>query len=219
MSAARSCRRDVAAWTLLLGACVSPLAEEHVATALVQQRLPAITAGSTPVAVLEQAFGPATATFDQGRLRCWALMLVERWLAIDVDALAVAGLAAGCVFYAGTPAQSPHGLQDLRYGKADRRLLAAGTTREQVLMRLGVPDRVVDGGSVLLYVAAVESGSLLVLMAGPGGGVAGESLPLGKSVAVAITFDDAGHYVDHRLALAGYGEPHVAAQRALQPKQ
>jgi hypothetical protein len=89
VSAARPCRRDVAAWTLLLGACVSPLAEEHVATALVQQRLPAITAGSTPVAVLEQAFGPATATFEQGRLRCWALMLVERGLAIAVDARGV----------------------------------------------------------------------------------------------------------------------------------
>lgn len=130
---------------------------------------------------------------------------------------AVACLASGCVLYVGKPAQSPHGLQDVRYGTSPRRLLAPGTTREETLLRLGVPDRVVDGGRVLLYVAAVESGSLLVLLASPAGQVGGESLPLGRSVAVAITFDANGLYAGHRTALAGYSEPHVAAHRALLP--
>ncbi|MFN9707113.1 MAG: hypothetical protein ACK595_20150, partial [Planctomycetota bacterium] len=42
-----------------------------------------------PVAVLEQAFGPATATGGQGRLRGWALMLVVRGQPSDVEARGV----------------------------------------------------------------------------------------------------------------------------------
>ena len=121
--------------------------------------------------------------------------------------------SSGCVFYVGTPAQSPHGLQDLRYGKAPRDLLRPGTTREDVLTRLGTPDRVVDGGRTILYVAPVESGQLWVVTSGSGSGVQ----PLGSSVALAVTFDDAGRYASHRIEVAGLGEPHVAAQRALPP--
>lgn len=82
---------------------------------------------------------------------------------------------------------------------------------------MGVPDRVVDGGRRLLYVAPVQSGQLWLMAASPNGQLRGGALPLGRSVALAITFDDAGSYADHRLALAGLGEPHAAAQRALQP--
>lgn len=128
-----------------------------------------------------------------------------------------AGLTSGCILYAPTPAQSQHGLQDIRYGTSPRDLLAPGTRREDVLLRLGVPDRVLDGGRVLLYVDSVKSGSLLVLVASPAGQVGGEELPLGKSIAVAITFDAAGRCAGHRTALAGYSEPHIAAQRALLP--
>lgn len=130
-----------------------------------------------------------------------------------VAALLAALAASGCVFYVGTPAQSPHGLQDLRYGKGPRDLLRPGATREDVLLRLGVPDRVVDGGRVLVYVAPVESGQLWVVTSGSGSGVQ----PLGSSVALAVTFDDAGRYANHRIEVAGLGEPHVAAQRALLP--
>lgn len=82
---ARPHRRSAAAAALLLGACISPLAEEHVALAAAQRHLPALVAGSTPVAAIEQAYGPATATMEQGRLRCWVLMLVEPRLDVDVD--------------------------------------------------------------------------------------------------------------------------------------
>lgn len=132
-------------------------------------------------------------------------------------AVAATLAAAGCIFYVGTAAQSPHGLQDLRYGKGMRDLLRPGTTREEVLIRMGVPDRVVEGGRKIVYVAPVESGQLWLVAASPSGQVGGGGLPLGRSVALAITFDDAGGYVDHRLALAGLDEPQAAAQRALQP--
>jgi hypothetical protein len=139
--------------------------------------------------------------------------------AVVAIAITFAAGAGGCVLYAPTAAQSPHGLQDLRYGTANKGLLAPGTARETVLLRLGVPDRVVDGGRVLLYVDSVESGSLLLLMAAPAGQIAGASLPLGSSVALAVVFDGVGRCVGHRLALAGYSEPHIAAQKALQAAQ
>lgn len=129
-----------------------------------------------------------------------------------VAVLVVATLASACVFYVGTPAQSPHGLQDLRYGAGLQDMLRAGTTREDVLLRLGTPDRVVDGGRVLLYVAPVESGQLWVIT---GGGSGGGALPLGRSVALAVTFDDASRYAGHRFELAGLSEPQRAAQQAL----
>lgn len=69
-----------------LAGCATPLAERHVEAAHVQQRwLPAIVEGRTPVGALERAFGPPTATFEGGRLRCWVLMLVEKGLAVEVD--------------------------------------------------------------------------------------------------------------------------------------
>lgn len=134
-----------------------------------------------------------------------------------VAALLAAMAASGCVFYVGTTAQSPHGLQDVRYGKGPRELLRPGTTREEILTRFGVPDRVLDLGRTILYVAPVESGQLWVVAASPAGQVGGAGLPMGRSVALAITFDDDGCYARHRMALAGLGEPHAAAQRALQP--
>lgn len=82
----RPSRRRVAMpLVLLAGGCVASLSEVHVAPADLQRHLPAIVVGDTPVATLERAFGPPTARFEQGRLRCWALMLVEKDLAIDVD--------------------------------------------------------------------------------------------------------------------------------------
>jgi len=79
-------RWSAAALALLPAACATPLVEDHVATAHVQQRwAPAIVAGETPVAALERAFGPPTATFEQGRLRGWVLMLVEKGLVVAVD--------------------------------------------------------------------------------------------------------------------------------------
>jgi hypothetical protein len=128
--------------------------------------------------------------------------------------LAVAGLASGCVFYVGAPAQTPHGLEDLRRGVGLQGLLRPGATREDALLAMGGPDRVVDGGRTLLYVAPVTSGELWVVVAGPGGGAAG-ALPLGHSVALAITFDDGGGYLSHRLEVAGLSEVSAAAQRAL----
>jgi hypothetical protein len=127
-------------------------------------------------------------------------------------ALAAALLAPACVFYVGTSAQTPHGLQDLRYATAPSELLRPGTTREQALCALGVPDRVVDGGRVLLYAAPAVSGQLWVIT---GGGSGGGMQPLGRSVALAVVFDAAGRYVRHRLEVAGLSEPHAAAQRAL----
>lgn len=132
-------------------------------------------------------------------------------------ALLVAIAASGCVFYVGTSAQSPHGLQDLRYGKGASELLRPGTTREEIVTRFGVPDRVLDGGRTILYVAPVESGQLWVVAASPAGQVGGAGVPMGRSVALAITFDDDGRYARHRMEIAGLGEPHAAAQRALQP--
>lgn len=131
--------------------------------------------------------------------------------------LAAAALASGCVFYVGTAAQSPHGLQDLRYGTGLGDLLRAGATREDVLLRLGTPDRVVDGGRTLLYVAPVQSGQLWVILPSYGAGGGGGVAPLGSSVALAVVFDDAGRYASHRLEVAGLWEPHLAAQRALAP--
>lgn len=129
-----------------------------------------------------------------------------------IVALACALLASGCVMYFGTSAQTPHGLQDLRYATAPSELLRPGTTREDVLCAYGVPDRVVDGGRVLLYAALAESGQLWVIT---GGGSGGGMQPLGRSVALAVAFDAAGRYVRHRLEVAGLSEPHLAAQRAL----
>lgn len=78
--------RIAALTAALLGGCASPLAERFVETAHVQARwLPPITAGATPVGALAQAFGPPTAVFEGGHLRCWVLMLVEKELAVDVD--------------------------------------------------------------------------------------------------------------------------------------
>lgn len=131
--------------------------------------------------------------------------------------LAVAALASGCVFYVGTQAQSPHGLQDLRYGAASHDLLRAGATREDVLLRLGVPDRVLDGGRTILYVAPVQSGQVWVIAPSYGGSGSGIIVPVGSSVALAIAFDDRGRYASHRIEIAGLSEPHIAAQRALQP--
>lgn len=131
--------------------------------------------------------------------------------------LASALLASACVFYVGTPAQSPHGLQDIRYGVALQDLLRAGATREDVLLRLGTPDRVLDGGRTILYVAPVQSGQVWVIVPSYGGSGSGLIAPVGSSVALAIAFDDGGRYASHRLELAGLSEPHIAAQRALQP--
>lgn len=128
-----------------------------------------------------------------------------------VAALACALCAPACIFYVGTSAKSPHGLQDLRYAEAPSDLLKPGTTREEILCAFGVPDRVVDGGRVLLYAAPVTSGILVVLAGSSGGG----AMPLGSSIALAIAFDDAGRCVRHRLEVAGLEEPHAAAQRAL----
>lgn len=69
-----------------LAGCATSLAEQHVEAAHVRQRwLPAIVEGKTPVGTIERAFGPPTAAFEGGRLRCWALMLVEKGLVVDVD--------------------------------------------------------------------------------------------------------------------------------------
>lgn len=68
------------------GACATSLAETHVEVEHVRQRwLPTIKEGVTPVGALEQAFGPPTASFERGRLRCWVLMLVEKGLVVTVD--------------------------------------------------------------------------------------------------------------------------------------
>jgi hypothetical protein len=78
--------RVAAAVAALLGACATPLSEERVELAHVRQRwLPAITEGKTPVGAIEQAFGPPTASFEAGRVRCWTLMLVEKGLKVAVD--------------------------------------------------------------------------------------------------------------------------------------
>lgn len=79
-------RARAAALAAVLGACATPLAEELVEPMRVQQRwLPEVVVGKTPVGAIERSFGPPTATFEHGRLRCWALMLVEKGLTVDVD--------------------------------------------------------------------------------------------------------------------------------------
>lgn len=85
MTAAATLRLGAVSLVLLLGACVAQLSEDHVGPESIQRLLPALTPGATPVAALEQAYGPATVAFEQGRLRCWVLMLVEPDLRIDVD--------------------------------------------------------------------------------------------------------------------------------------
>ena len=136
---------------------------------------------------------------------------MSRRVAPHAVAAALPLLLAGCVFYVGAEAQSPHGLQDLRYGDGRADLLRPGVLREDVLLALGVPDRVLDGGGIVVYAAPVESGQLFVVLSGNAGGV----LPLGRSVALAVAFDAQGRYARHAMAFAGLGEPEAAAQRAL----
>lgn len=79
-------RARAVAWIAVLGACATPLVEERVEPTRVQQRwLPDLVVGKTPVGAIERSFGPPTATFERGRLRCWVLMLVEKGLTVDVD--------------------------------------------------------------------------------------------------------------------------------------
>lgn len=136
--------------------------------------------------------------------------------AVAAGLLAALASLGGCVFYAPTSAQTPHGLQDLRYGTGLARLLVPGVAREQVLTTLGTPDRVVDGGRILLYASPAQSGELWFVLVAPNGAMAAQATPLGRSVALAIVFDDRGGYVRHHLAVAGMSETFVAAQRALQ---
>lgn len=86
MTPTRTALAAAAVATSWLAACATPLDEARVEPMHAQQRwLPAIVADATPVGALERSFGPPTATFERGRLRCWALMLVEKGLAVDVD--------------------------------------------------------------------------------------------------------------------------------------
>jgi hypothetical protein len=78
------------AWPLAFvagaAACESALDERCVELAVVAERmLPPIVDGATTLAELAQALGAPAAEFEGGRVRGWALLLVEPDLRVDVD--------------------------------------------------------------------------------------------------------------------------------------
>lgn len=117
-------------------------------------------------------------------------------------------LLSGCVLWMPRNARTPHGLLQLRQDDQLATVLPLGMSREHVLGTIGVPDRVLDGGSHLLWLASCQESSLLVVGPNLGG-----EIPLGHDYALLLVFDAGGRLVARTLSRTGLGDwPRLAAR-------
>jgi hypothetical protein len=117
--------------------------------------------------------------------------LVHGGLAMLACVLAT-GLA-GCLFIP----TAEHGLMDGRgiIEEADTAFLADDTTlREDVVLRFGEPDLVIDQGRFLVYHWSRVQGYLFL-----GGGYTGQLIPLERNHFLVLEFDEAGHVKEFEL--------------------
>jgi hypothetical protein len=100
---------------------------------------------------------------------------------------------AGCLFIP----TAEHGLMDGRgiIEEADTAFLADDTTlREDVVLRFGEPDLVIDQGRFLVYHWSRVQGYLFL-----GGGYTGQLIPLERNHFLVLEFDEAGHVKEFEL--------------------
>ena len=125
-----------------------------------------------------------------------------------MKALLVPFLFTGCILWVPVHARTPHGLRQLRQPDQLATVLPVGMSREDVLGTLGVPDRVLDDGNRLLWVASSHVSSLVVILPNAAGG-----MPLGHDYALLLGFDDAGCLVERTLSRTCYGDwPRLVAR-------
>lgn len=110
-----------------------------------------------------------------------------------VVAAVLLGLLGGCVVLPIPANKVTHGHQALTRDKQISAVVPGETSRQEVLLRLGEPDGVLDGEQRIYYAWREQYLRLLVALVGPGGSGTGDVVnAYGANYRFMITFDPQG---------------------------